>query len=118
MTNQRRKGEHVWIEREIHVVRGVLRRRLSRLSSGRASPQAVPGEIFGVFSDPQTTASRDQSLRRQTDRGTQGTVVEFIAARHYEKLGIADSFKFSVHPGGHVFEIESIFRFLDKHLGK
>ena len=40
------------------------------------------------------------------------------AARHYEKLGIADSFEFSVHPGGHVFEIASIFRFLDKHLGK
>lgn len=40
------------------------------------------------------------------------------AARHYERLGIADSFEFSVHPGGHVFEIESIFSFFDKNLGK
>jgi dienelactone hydrolase len=40
------------------------------------------------------------------------------AARHYERLGIEDSFEFSVHPGGHVFEIESIFRFLNKHLKK
>lgn len=40
------------------------------------------------------------------------------AASYYEKLGIEDSFEFSVHPGGHVFEIESIFRFLDKHLKK
>ncbi|MBL7187514.1 MAG: hypothetical protein ISS70_14420 [Phycisphaerae bacterium] len=29
-----------------------------------------------------------------------------------------DSFEFSVHPGGHVFEIESNFRFLDRHLKK
>ena len=40
------------------------------------------------------------------------------AAKYYEKLGIEDSFEFSVHPGGHVFEIESIFRFIDKHLRK
>ena len=38
------------------------------------------------------------------------------AAQYHEKLGIEDSFKFSVHPGGHVFEIESIFTFLDEHL--
>jgi len=40
------------------------------------------------------------------------------AASYYKRLGIEDSFEFSVHPGGHVFEIESIFRFLDKHLKK
>ena len=40
------------------------------------------------------------------------------AASHYKKLGIGGSFEFSVHSGGHVFEIESIFTFLDKHLGK
>ena len=40
------------------------------------------------------------------------------AASFYKKLGIEDSFEFSVHPGGHVFEIESIFRFIDKHLKK
>ena len=40
------------------------------------------------------------------------------AASYYKRLGIEDSFEFSVHLGGHVFEIESIFRFLDKHLKK
>lgn len=40
------------------------------------------------------------------------------AASFYKRLGIEDSFEFSVHPGGHVFEIESIFTFLDKHLKK
>lgn len=40
------------------------------------------------------------------------------AASFYRKLGIEDRFEFSVHPGGHVFEVESIFNFLDKHLNK
>ncbi len=38
------------------------------------------------------------------------------AASFYEKLGIADRFEFSTHPGGHVYEIESIFQFFKKHL--
>ncbi len=35
---------------------------------------------------------------------------------YYKKLGVSDRFKFSEHPGGHVFHIESIFEFFDKHL--
>ncbi|KPL09390.1 MAG: hypothetical protein AMS26_22925 [Bacteroides sp. SM23_62] len=38
------------------------------------------------------------------------------AAAYYDKLGIGDLFEYSEHPGGHVFENESIFRFFEKHL--
>ena len=38
------------------------------------------------------------------------------AAAYYEKLGIEELFEYSEHPGGHVFENESIFRFFKKHL--
>ena len=38
------------------------------------------------------------------------------AAAYYEKLGVGDLFEYSEHPGGHVFENESIFQFFDKHL--
>ncbi len=38
------------------------------------------------------------------------------AAVYYNKLGIGDLFDYSEHPGGHVFENESIFNFLKKHL--
>lgn len=38
------------------------------------------------------------------------------ASFFYEKLGIEDKFEFMSHPGGHEFEIESIFNFFDKHL--
>lgn len=35
---------------------------------------------------------------------------------YYEKLGIKDLFKFKEHPGGHEFEINSIFDFFGKYL--
>jgi len=38
------------------------------------------------------------------------------AAVYYKKLGIGDLFEYSEHPGGHVFENESIFRFFKNHL--
>jgi dienelactone hydrolase len=38
------------------------------------------------------------------------------AAAYYEKLGVGELFEYSEHPGGHVFENESIFQFFDKHL--
>lgn len=38
------------------------------------------------------------------------------ASQFYKKLGIADRFEFSTHPGGHEFENETIFRFFEKHL--
>lgn len=38
------------------------------------------------------------------------------AAGYYEKLGIGELFEYSEHPGGHVFENESIFQFFEKHL--
>ncbi len=38
------------------------------------------------------------------------------ASFFYEKLGIEDKFEFMSHPGGHEFEIESIFHFFGKHL--
>jgi hypothetical protein len=38
------------------------------------------------------------------------------AASFYEKLGIGDRFSFSTHPGGHEYEIESIFDFFGKYL--
>lgn len=37
-------------------------------------------------------------------------------AAFYEKLGIGDRFQFSVHPGTHEFDIESMFAFFEKHL--
>jgi hypothetical protein len=56
--------------------------------------------------------------------GTQDTVAPLeathqavpVARRYYEKLGIEQRFEFDVHPGGHVFENEAIFRFFGKHL--
>ena len=38
------------------------------------------------------------------------------AAGYYEKLGVGELFEYSEHPGGHVFENESIFQFFKKHL--
>lgn len=38
------------------------------------------------------------------------------AAFFYEKLGIGDRFLFKLHPGGHEYEIESIFDFFEKYL--
>jgi hypothetical protein len=38
------------------------------------------------------------------------------ASKYYEKLGIRDKFEFNVHPGGHEFDNENIFRFFDQHL--
>jgi len=38
------------------------------------------------------------------------------AAVYYEKLGVGDLFEYSEHPGGHIFENESIFKFFEKHL--
>jgi len=38
------------------------------------------------------------------------------AAVYYDKLGIDELFEYSEHPGGHVFENESIFQFFEKHL--
>ena len=38
------------------------------------------------------------------------------ASAFYEKLGIGERFEFNIHPDGHEFENESIFRFFDKHL--
>ena len=37
-------------------------------------------------------------------------------AAFYEKLGIGDRFKFTVHPGSHEFHLESMFGFFEKHL--
>jgi len=85
----------------------------------------VDGSIFSLFGDAQEVGMvRPRPIMIQM--GEKDTLFDLEgarreakkAARHYEKLDIADSFEFSVHPGGHVFEIESIFRFLDKHLGK
>ncbi len=46
-----------------------------------------------------------------------GARVEAERAKYYyEKLGVGDRLEFMEHPGGHVFEIESIFRFFDKYL--
>ncbi len=38
------------------------------------------------------------------------------AAGYYDKLGVGERFQYSEHPGGHVFENESIFNFFNKHL--
>ncbi len=38
------------------------------------------------------------------------------AAYYYEKLGVKEKFQFTTHPGGHEYEIESIFNFFEKHL--
>jgi len=38
------------------------------------------------------------------------------ATGYYEKLGAGNLLEYSEHPGGHVFEIESIFNFFKKHL--
>jgi hypothetical protein len=38
------------------------------------------------------------------------------AADFYKKLGISDRFEYRIHPGGHEFENESIFRFFKKWL--
>ena len=38
------------------------------------------------------------------------------AAGYYEKLGVGEMFEYSEHPGGHVFENESIFTFFKTHL--
>jgi dienelactone hydrolase len=85
----------------------------------------VDSNIFSLFGDSQVVGMvcpRPVMVQM----GEKDTLFDLEGARreakkaawHYEKLGIADSFEFSVHPGGHVFEIESIFRFLDKHLKK
>ena len=85
----------------------------------------VDGSIFRLFGDAQVVGMvcprpvMIQMGEKDTLFDLEGARSEAEkAARHYEKLGIADSFEFSVHPGGHVFEIKSIFSFLDKHLGK
>lgn len=41
-----------------------------------------------------------------------------MARAYYEKIGAEDRFEFNVHPGGHVFENDAIFRFFDKHLNE
>ena len=47
----------------------------------------------------------------------QGSLIEAKrAASFYEKLGIGEKFLFDVHPGGHEYEIESIFGFFDRYL--
>ena len=38
------------------------------------------------------------------------------AAEIYNRLGVGELFEYSEHPGGHVFENESIFAFFKKHL--
>jgi dienelactone hydrolase len=38
------------------------------------------------------------------------------AADTYDRLGVGDLFRYSEHPGGHVFENESIFKFFKEHL--
>ena len=38
------------------------------------------------------------------------------AGVYYEKLGVGELFEYSEHDGGHVFENESIFQFIKKHL--
>lgn len=38
------------------------------------------------------------------------------ARAYYRQLGVDDRFEFNIHPGGHVFENDAIFRFFDKHL--
>jgi dienelactone hydrolase len=38
------------------------------------------------------------------------------AASFYKKLGIADRFQFSAHPGGHEFDTKTILDFFDRHL--
>ena len=38
------------------------------------------------------------------------------ASLYYEKLGLKDKFTFKSHPGGHEFEISSIFDFFGKYL--
>lgn len=56
--------------------------------------------------------------------GEQDTVVPLESAKqgipwarsYYDRLGVADRFEFDIHPGGHVFENEAIFRFFDKYL--
>jgi dienelactone hydrolase len=56
--------------------------------------------------------------------GVEDTLFDMDAARkeadkasvYYKKLGAGDLFEYSEHPGGHVFENESIFNFFEKHL--
>jgi len=85
----------------------------------------VDGNLFDLFGDAQVVGMicpRPVMIQM----GEKDTLFDLEGARReakkaasfYKKLGIEDSFEFSVHPGGHVFEIESIFRFLDKHLKK
>ncbi len=38
------------------------------------------------------------------------------AAAFYQKLGVADRFQFSTHPGGHEFDTKTILSFFDRHL--
>jgi dienelactone hydrolase len=38
------------------------------------------------------------------------------AATFYQKLGVADRFQFSAHPGGHEFDTKTILAFFDRHL--
>jgi dienelactone hydrolase len=44
--------------------------------------------------------------KKETDR----------AAELYKKLGVSNRFEFNVHPGGHEFEINAIFKFFGKYL--
>jgi len=85
----------------------------------------VDGNVFRLFGDAQVAGMicprpvMIQMGEKDTLFDLEGARREAKkAARHYERLGVEDSFEFSVHPGGHVFEIESIFSFLDKNLGK
>ncbi|MFC1558170.1 alpha/beta hydrolase family protein, partial [candidate division KSB1 bacterium] len=56
--------------------------------------------------------------------GVNDPVIPIVGARKerpkaelfYQKLGIPDRFEFFEHSGGHEFHLESLFRFLDKHL--
>ncbi|NWG12394.1 MAG: hypothetical protein HXY20_02530 [Acidobacteria bacterium] len=58
-----------------------------------------------------------QSGEEDTVIPLEGAQRAFPAARAYcEKLGIARRIELNVHPQGHVFKNEAVFRFFDRHL--
>jgi dienelactone hydrolase len=85
--------------------------------------RGVDRDIFSMFGNAQVAGMvcprplMIQMGREDTLFDLEGVRREAAkAAAYYEKLGVGELFEYSEHPGGHVFENESIFEFLDKHL--
>jgi len=97
--------------------------------SSRGDPEPAEGQDLTTFRAGARMSSTSgvalicprplmiQSGETDTVVPLEGVRKAFPAARaYYEKLGVGGRIELNVHPEGHVFENEAIFRFFDQHL--